>query len=159
MKKVGVVIAAHGDTPLDYEMGQAEQIMEKVSDMVRKLPRNTGKINDPHKLDSEKLAEKVKEKTGLEVKVGFSEFCSPSIPETINQLAGEGFNKIVVVPLFLTHCKHTEKDIPEILEKVKKQVANVEILCTEPIIEEIADILVEKIRRKISQNGDTVKEK
>ncbi|MEM2134027.1 MAG: CbiX/SirB N-terminal domain-containing protein [Candidatus Jordarchaeaceae archaeon] len=152
MKKVGVVIAAHGDVPLDYEMGQAEKIMEKVSDMARRLPRNIGKINDPHKLESEKLAEKVKVETGLEVKVGFSEFCSPSIPETINQLASEGFNKIIVVPLFLTHCKHTEKDIPEILEKVKKQVANVEIVYTEPIIEEIADILCQKIRKKMSQN-------
>lgn len=152
MKKVGVVIAAHGDIPLDYEMGQAEKIMEKISDTARKVPRNIGKINDPHKLESERLAKKVKDKTGLEVKVGFSEFCSPSIPEAINQLASEGFNKIIVVPLFLTHCKHTEKDIPEILEKAKKQVANVEILCTEPIIEEIAEILCEKIRKKMSQN-------
>ncbi|MGQ9720946.1 MAG: sirohydrochlorin chelatase [Candidatus Jordarchaeum sp.] len=158
MEKIGVVIAAHGDVPLDYDLEQAEQIMEKISDMVKKLPRNIGEINDPHKLESGKLAEKVKAKTGLEVEVGYSEFCSPSIPETINQLASKGFEKIIVVPLFLTHCRHTERDIPEILEKVKKQVTNVEILYIEPILEGIADILAEKIMKNINKNSNPGKE-
>ncbi|WXG41095.1 MAG: ferrochelatase [Candidatus Freyarchaeum deiterrae] len=151
MKKVGVVIAAHGDIPLDYEMGKGEEMMEKISEMARKLPRNTDGINDPHKLETENLAKRVREKLDLQVEVGYSEFCSPSIQDTIKQLADSGIEKIIVVPLFLTHCKHTEKDIPKILEEVKKQVANTEIEYTEPLIEQIAEIIADKIRKDIKK--------
>ncbi|MFB0561492.1 MAG: sirohydrochlorin chelatase [Candidatus Lokiarchaeia archaeon] len=155
MKKIGFVIAAHGDVPLDYDMGHAEEMMEKISDMVKKLPRNIDGINDPHKLESENLAKRVSEKTGLQVEVGYSEFCSPSIPETINQLVEKDVEKIIVVPLFLTHCKHTEMDIPKILEKVKRQVKNSEIIYTDPLIEGIADILADKIRKNINKINES----
>jgi sirohydrochlorin ferrochelatase len=151
VKKIGIVIAAHGDIPLDYDMGKAEEMIEKISEMVRKLPRNIDKINDPSKLETENLAKKLREKLGIPVEVGYSEFCSPSIPETVKQLSDTGVEKIIVVPLFFTHCKHTEKDIPKILEEVKKQVENVEIEYADPLIEEIAEVLAGKIRKTIKK--------
>nr|MDO8080171.1 CbiX/SirB N-terminal domain-containing protein [Candidatus Freyarchaeota archaeon] len=152
MKKIGVVIAAHGDVPLDYDMGKAEEMMEKMSEMIRKLPRNIDGINDPSKLETENLTKRVREKRGIPVEVGYSEFCSPSIPETIKQLVDKGVEKIIVVPLFFTHCKHTERDIPKILEEVKKQVVNTEIEYTDPLIEEI-EVLADKIRKNIKKRS------
>lgn len=152
MKKVGVIIAAHGDVPLDYNMDKAEGMMEKISEIVRKLPRNIDKINDPSKLETENLAKKVGEKLGIPVEVGYAEFCSPGIPETVKHLSDKGVEKIIVVPLFFTHCKHTEKDIPKILEEVKKQVVNTEIEYTNPLIEEIVEVLADKIRKTIKES-------
>lgn len=152
VKKIGVVIAAHGDVPLDYDMGKAEEMMEKMSEMIRKLPRNIDGINDPSKLETENLTKRVREKRGIPVEVGYSEFCSPSIPETIKQLVDKGVEKIIVVPLFFTHCKHTERDIPKILEEVKKQVVNTEIEYTDPLIEEI-EVLADKIRKNIKKRS------
>lgn len=149
VKKIGVVIAAHGDVPLDYDMGRAEEMMEKISEMVRKLPRNIDKINDPSKLETENLTKKLREKLDIPVEVGYAEFCSPSIPETIKQLADKGFEKIIVVPLFFTRCRHTEIDIPKILEKAKKQIVNTEIEYTDPLIEEITEVLANKIRKTV----------
>ncbi|MEM3586720.1 MAG: CbiX/SirB N-terminal domain-containing protein [Candidatus Jordarchaeaceae archaeon] len=154
MKKIGVVIAAHGDVPLDYDMGKAEEMMEKISEIVRKLPRNIDKINDPSKLETENLTKKLREQLGIPVEVGYAEFCSPSILETIKQLADKGIEKIIVVPLFFTHCRHTEIDIPEILEKAK-QIVNMEIEYMDPLIEEMTEVLANKIRKTLKklQNG------
>lgn len=152
LKRIGIVIAAHGDVPLDYDMGKTEEMMEKISERVRKLPRNIDKINDPSKLETENLAKRLREKLGIPVEVGYSEFCSPSIPETIKQLADKDIDKIIVIPLFFTHCRHTEIDIPKILEKVKKQLVNTEIEYIDPLIEEIVEVLANKIRRTIKES-------
>ena len=49
------------------------------------------------------------------VKVGFMNMSKPSIPESINNLAERGAEKIVVTPVFLAHGVHTTEDIPRIL--------------------------------------------
>ena len=47
---------------------------------------------------------------------GFMELCGPSIPESINKLAGENdIERLVVVPVFIAPGMHTTHDIPHIL--------------------------------------------
>ena len=49
----------------------------------------------------------------------FLEIAKPSIPDTIDALAGGGTKEIVVIPLMLFSGRHVKEHIPEILEKAK----------------------------------------
>lgn len=62
-----------------------------------------------------KLAQIYQEKTEYPVEIGFMNMSTPSIPSSINKLAGKGVEKIVVTPVFLAPGVHTTQDIPRIL--------------------------------------------
>ncbi len=49
------------------------------------------------------------------IEVGFMELQEPSIPTSFNKLKNRGAEKIIVIPVFLAHGKHTKHDIPVIL--------------------------------------------
>lgn len=49
------------------------------------------------------------------VEIGFMNMSQPSIPASINKLAEQGVDKIIVTPVFLAHGVHTKQDIPRIL--------------------------------------------
>jgi len=61
------------------------------------------------------IAEMYRENEDYFVEVGFMNMSKPSIPESINNLAERGAEKIVVTPVFLAHGVHTTEDIPRIL--------------------------------------------
>ena len=61
------------------------------------------------------IAEMYSENEDYFVEVGFMNMSKPSIPESINNLAERGAEKIVVTPVFLAHGVHTTEDIPRIL--------------------------------------------
>lgn len=62
------------------------------------------------------VAEIYREKTDYPVVVSFMNMSKPSIPAAINQLADEGVEKIIAVPVFLAHGVHTKEDIPKMLQ-------------------------------------------
>lgn len=57
-----------------------------------------------------------REKTDYPVIVSYMNMSKPSIPAAINQLADEGVEKIIAIPVFLAHGVHTKKDIPQLLQ-------------------------------------------
>ena len=61
------------------------------------------------------IAELYREKTDYPVSISFMNMSQPSIPVAINQLAEEGVEKIIAIPVFLAHGVHTKQDIPRIL--------------------------------------------
>ncbi len=73
----------------------------------------------------EELVEKWKQqkqnKEKLSFYTAFLQFGSPSLEETIRKAAQEGFQEIIIAPLFLTSGAHINKDIPEIVSHMKKQ--------------------------------------
>jgi sirohydrochlorin ferrochelatase len=83
--KIGVLLISHGS----------------------RLPYGEHVINE--------LAELYREKTNYHVIVSYMNMSEPSIPVAINQLADEGVEKIIAIPVFLAHGVHTTKDIPKIL--------------------------------------------
>jgi len=62
------------------------------------------------------VAKIYQEKTDYPVVVSFMNMSKPSIPAAINQLADEGVEKIVAIPVFLAHGVHTKQDIPKLLQ-------------------------------------------
>lgn len=77
------------------------------------------------------LAENMK-KEGLagEAEVGhaFLQFGSPTLEESIKNFIQKGCRHIAVAPLFLTTGVHINEDIPELLEKIKKESPETKIV-------------------------------
>lgn len=97
----------------------------------------------------EEVVLNIEKKGGAEfqwVKYGAMELSKPSFPEGIDALVEEGAEEIVIVPLFLFLGNHIKKDIPRILEEIKKKHPRVTFTLTGPIGEDprIVDILIEK---------------
>jgi sirohydrochlorin cobalto/nickelchelatase len=84
--KVGVLLISHGS----------------------RLPYGEEVINEVAKL--------YREKTHYPVVVSYMNMSQPSIPVAINQLADEGVEKIIAIPVFLAHGVHTKQDIPKMLQ-------------------------------------------
>ncbi len=62
------------------------------------------------------VAKIYREKTDYPVVVSYMNMSEPSIPVAINQLADEGVEKIIAIPVFLAHGVHTKQDIPKMLQ-------------------------------------------
>lgn len=64
----------------------------------------------------EKLAKLMENRTSFKkVDVGFMSIYDRTIPSAIEEMARRGVDKILVVPVFISHGVHTLQDIPGIL--------------------------------------------
>lgn len=54
---------------------------------------------------------------GLRVETAFLDFCAPSVPHAVEQLAGDGVREAVALPLLLTRAFHAKTDIPAVLRE------------------------------------------
>lgn len=64
--------------------------------------------------------------------VGYMELCEPSLEQQIVRLKKEGANCIKVVPLFLARGRHLRKDVPEMLERYRKE-HGINLILTPPV--------------------------
>jgi len=60
---------------------------------------------------------------GMPVELAFLEFMSPSLDEAAARLAGEGIETVVIVPLFLAQGAHLRRELPAMVEKIRKRHA------------------------------------
>jgi sirohydrochlorin cobaltochelatase len=70
---------------------------------------------------------------GTRAELAFLEVMSPTLGEAAARLAGEGFAAVVVVPLFLAQGKHLKRELPEMVEKIRKRHAKTEFRVTPAI--------------------------
>ncbi|MEE8168691.1 MAG: CbiX/SirB N-terminal domain-containing protein [Candidatus Hydrothermarchaeales archaeon] len=63
----------------------------------------------------EEIAKKAREKSGLEIRIGYMKHWKPTLEDTINSLLEEGVKKIIIVPLFLLPGLHVTEDLPILL--------------------------------------------
>lgn len=97
--------------------------------------------------DFEKIVALVDEKLPETVVRGaHMELAKPSIEETVNELWNAGIRSFKIVPYFLYNGMHIKKDIPEILENLKKEYSGLQYVMGDPIGVEplMADILIKK---------------
>jgi len=67
---------------------------------------------------------------GMTVELAFLEIMSPSLEEAVARLAEKGFETVVIVPLFLAQGAHLKRDLPAMVEKIRKRHANTELRVT-----------------------------
>jgi len=150
--RITVILAMHGIPPADFprkelaeffdlagRIGRAEaQDLRSLEDRyayldrkMRNWPRN--KKNDPYQAASQELAEKISEASGLEVIVGYNEFCAPSLAEALQSAASGGADKMVVAtPMMTRGGEHAEKDIPAAIGEFSKANPNIQIVYAWP---------------------------
>ena len=67
---------------------------------------------------------------GMTVELAFLEIMSPSLEEAAARLAGKGAQTVVIVPLFLAQGAHLRRDMPAMVEKIRKRHAKTEFRVT-----------------------------
>jgi sirohydrochlorin cobaltochelatase len=134
--KTVIVLAMHGSPPKDVPRMQVvldvglHMALEhgppwlgralggywsRLDTKIRTWPRTPE--NDPFHTASLELARALAEETGLEVLVGYNEFCAPALEETLDEVARSGAERVIVVtPMMTRGGEHAEQDIPAVIE-------------------------------------------
>ena len=112
-----------GDGHQHHADGRATELDAKI----RGWPRHEG--NDPYKAGLERLAAALKPLVPTELfAIGYNEFCRPTIAEAIAGVIGQGATRVVVLPTMMTPGGvHSERDIPNTLEAVRRMHPGVTI--------------------------------
>lgn len=165
-----ILLAMHGAPPVDYPKQELAEFMglhsrvahfggaepasllhryRELEERIRRWPRSAG--NDPFFAGSQELAVQLRRTSGRKVILGFNEFCSPSLDEALDQAAGQGAEKIIVVtPMMTRGGEHAEQDIPEALERARKRHPKEKIIYTWPFpAQNIAEFLNSQILRHV----------
>ncbi len=79
------------------------------------------------------------------------EIASPSLEDVVKELYEAGERNFVVFPYFLFNGMHIKHDIPEILENLKKEYADITFDFTAPIGQDplMADLIVSKVNNHL----------
>ena len=165
--KTVIILAMHGMPPndfpqketLDYFMLDSrlenmpgppppnmQQQFEELDSKMRNWPRTHE--NDLYSYTSNELAAVLSSETGHRVVVGFNEFCSPSLDEAFEEAIKQDPDKIIVItPMMTQGGGHSEKDIPEAIERAKKKNPNIKFSFVWPFNNsKIATFLAEQIK-------------
>ena len=165
--KTMIVLAMHGAPPKDISPRQVIELvglhegLEHAPALVRRLlepryrkldarmrtyPRT--RQNDPFWAGSLELAEHLRVATGLDVIIGFNEFCAPTLDEALDQAAAQAGKVIVVTPMMTRGGEHSEVEIPETVRRAQARHPNVEFKYAWPLdVTAIAEFLAAQITR------------
>ncbi len=166
--KVVIVLAMHGAPPLDFPREEMTEFMslharlghaggpdtsalreryKELEARMRAWPR-TGQ-NDPFYAGSQDLAKHLRQESGLEVIIGFNEFCAPTLDEVLERAAEREAEKIIVVtPMMTRGGEHSAIEIPEAIRRVQQKFPALKIIYAWPFpMEDIARFLSSQITR------------
>lgn len=131
MPSAVIVLAMHGMPPADFPRHEAAELFQLHAQLahvdgpaperlerryavldakMRTWPRTLE--NDPFAAGSDELAAAVREAAGVDVVVGYNEFCAPSLAEALDIAASRASRVIVVTPMMTRGGEHSERDIP-----------------------------------------------
>lgn len=102
------------------------------------------------------VAAEVARRGGLEtVEAAFLEGGKPSLEEAAQALAERGLSRVVVIPYFLTLGLHLQRDLPRLVEDVKRACPGIEFDVTPPLDTHPAliDALLDRARESACKQG------
>jgi sirohydrochlorin cobaltochelatase len=169
-----VVLAMHGVPPTDYppqDLGEFFALHARVEasagggppgvtdryrileNQMRRWPRT--EENDPFYAGSHSLARELEKATGLQVQIGFNEYCAPSLEEAFDHAVAAGADRILVVtPMMTRGGAHSESDIPAAIEQARRRHPATKFHYAWPFSEiEVASFLATHIERNLARAG------
>lgn len=163
--KTIIVLAMHGAPPNDVsplaviELVGLHEGLEHAPGLVRKLlepryrrldaqmrarPRTAQ--NDHFWAGSQELAGRLQIASGLEVIVGFNEFCAPTLDEALDQAATRAERVVVVTPMMTRGGEHAEVEIPAEIRQAQARHPNVDFKYAWPLdVSAIAQFLAAQL--------------
>lgn len=164
--KAVIVLAMHGAPPRDFPGEQmtefmslharvghghgdeSESMRRRYLDLEAKMrtwPRSGQ--NDPFYSGSQDLAKELGKESGLEVIIGFNEFCAPSLDQALERAAARQAEKIIVItPMMTRGGEHSAIDIPEAIRRAQQKFPAQKIVYAWPFsTEDIARFLSSQI--------------
>ena len=161
----GVVLVGHGGIPKDYPgedvtklkrleaqrraMGKpmgAEEL--ELDTKIRTWPRTPE--SDPYKAGLEALAAEMQPMVnGALFSVAYNEFCGPTLEQAVEDLIKQGATSITVVStMFTPGGSHSEYEIPEEMEELRKHHPNVTLTYAWPYnLNKVSHMLMEHINQ------------
>lgn len=61
----------------------------------------------------------------LRIELAFLEFLAPSLQDCASMMVAEGFDRIIVVPMFIAQGGHLKNDLPLIIDELRARFPNV----------------------------------
>ena len=161
----GVILVGHGGIPKDCpsdlvtklkrleglrrQNGQPVSAEEAELDRkIRQWPRNAK--TDPYRTGLEALASELRPLlNGALFAVAYNEFCAPTLEEAVADLVEQGVSDIVVITtMFTPGGSHSEVEIPEIIDQLRKQHPGIVLRYAWPFdLNLVAKTLAEQLRR------------
>jgi sirohydrochlorin cobaltochelatase len=167
-----IVLAMHGAPPMDFpkqdlgeffglhmqlehapvEPDQASPHRKRYAALEKTMlewPRD--ETNDPFYAASHRLAEALRQSTGLDVMVGFNEFCAPSIAQALDQAVDQGADRVLVVtPMMTPGGEHAEIDIPAAIDAARRRHRRIDFRYAWPFdTDDVAAFLAQQVLRHI----------
>lgn len=62
---------------------------------------------------------------GLRVELAFLEFITPSLQDCVSTMVSEGFDRIIIVPMFIAQGGHLKNDLPLIVDELRARFPSV----------------------------------
>ena len=114
---------------------------------MRAWPRTPA--NDPFHAGSFELADHLARVSGLDVVVGFNEFCNPTVDDAIEDAVARGAGKIVLItPMMTRGGEHSESDIPAAMHRAQAVHPTVKMVYAWPFdITSVAQFLSAQVQR------------
>ena len=135
--KQGIVLVGHGGIPKDCPQDLVTRLKRleaqrraakqppsqeeiELDHKIRRWPRTAA--TDPYQAGLEAVAEQLKPcLDGALFALAFNEFCAPTLEEAVEDLINQGATSITVLTtMFTPGGSHSEVEIPEIIEELKK---------------------------------------
>lgn len=73
------------------------------------------------------------QQSDAEVELAFLEFMQPTLAECVAEQVQRGATKICIVPMFIAQGGHLKRELPEIVEGLRKNYPTVDFVLTGPI--------------------------
>jgi len=165
-----IVLAMHGAPPLDFpkpDLGEFFSLHMRLEhgllDEQKAVPLRRryaaleeamlgwarDEANDPFFAASYRLADALRRSTGIDVIVGFNEFCAPDLGNALDQAVARGVQRVVVVtPMMTPGGEHAELDIPAAIDAARRRHPDVDFRYAWPFeTEDVAAFLAEQVLR------------
>ena len=106
-----------------------------------------------------RIAEEIRRSSGENeiIDYAFLQYAEPTVDDVLDRCVKQGAKEIVIVPFFMQAGAHVTRDIPEFLEKAKKQHPALDIRVTahvggHPLMTKIIVDLVRGMGRDVMSN-------
>lgn len=158
-----VVLVGHGAPPADFPREELTRLKalegrrrasgapmsdeERALDSrIRAWPRT--EKNDPYRVGFMRVATALARALApVPVRAAYNEFCGPALDEAVRRAAAEGARRVDVVPSMVTPGGvHSEVEIPETLEALRRELPHVEIRYAWPFdLDDVAALLARQL--------------